>query len=109
MADYASDLAAGFAGGALTKRTGTAAADTVPAGAYVVWVNAGAGSHTVTLTSNNAYQGLTVSSRVLTIAAGGAWGGRIDPNAGDANGRVAVAINGTASEVSFYVIGGTNV
>jgi plastocyanin len=109
MADYTADYAAGFVGGALTKRTGTAAADTVAAGSFVVWVNAGAGAHTVTLTSNNTYQGLGISSRVITIAAGGAWGGKIDPLAGDANGRVAVAINGTATEVTYYVLGGTNV
>lgn len=106
MTDYAADLASSAAGAALTARTGTASADTVPAGAYVVWRNTGAGSHTVTLTNNKTDNGLTISSRVLTIAAGGAWAGRIDPLVGDANGRVAVAINGTAAEVIYYVIGG---
>lgn len=103
MTDFAADSSAGFTGGSLTKRTGTTSGDTVPAGAYVTWVNAGAGSHTVTLTSNNSYQGLTISPRVITIAAGGAWGGTIDPQAGDINGRVGVAINGTAAEVTYYV------
>ena len=106
MADYTADYAAGFVGGALTKRTGTTASDTVAAGSFIVWVNAGAGSHTVTLTSNNTYQGLGISSRVITIAAGGAWGGRIDPLAGDANRRVAVAINGTAAEITYYLVNG---
>jgi|SRR3954468_16278352 plastocyanin len=106
MTDFAADLAASYAGAALTKRTGTASADTVPVGAYVVWVNSGAGSHTVTLTNNKTDQGLAISSRIITIAAGGAWGGRIDPLVGDASGRVAVAINGTAAEVTYYVIGG---
>jgi hypothetical protein len=105
MTDFAADLAASITGAALTKRTGTASADTVPAGAYVVWINGGAGSHTVTLT-NKTDQGLTIASRVITIPAGGAWGGRIDPLVGDANGRVAVAINGTATEVTYYIIGG---
>lgn len=106
MADYTADSTAGFVGGALTKRTGTTASDTVAAGSYVTWINSGAGSHTVTLTSNNTYQGLTIGSRVITIAAGGAWGGRIDPLAGDANGRVAVAINGTAAEITYYLSNG---
>lgn len=106
MTDFAADLAASITGGALTKRTGTTSGDTVPAGAYVVWVNAGAGAHTVTLTNSKTDQGLTIASRVITVAAGGAWGGRIDPQVGDANGRVAVAINGTAAEVTYYVVGG---
>ena len=106
MADYAADSAGSITGAALTKRTGTASADTVPAGAYVVWVNSGAGAHTVTLTNNKTDQGLTIGSRVITIPAGGAWGGRIDPLVGDSSGRVPVAINGTATEVSYYVVGG---
>jgi plastocyanin len=106
MTNYAADQASSYAGGSLTKRTGTASADAVPAGSYVVWVNAGAGSHTVTLTSNNTYQGLGISTRVITIPAGGAWGDRIDPAAGDVNGYVQVAINGTATEVTYYVLGG---
>lgn len=103
MADYTADSVDSIVGGAATKRTGTASADTVPAGATVLWVNAGAGSHTVTLTNNKTDQGLTIGSRVLTIAAGGAWSSRIDPAVGDANGRVAVAINGTPGEVTYYV------
>jgi len=106
MTDFAADLAASYAGGALTRRTGAASGDTVPAGAYVVWVNAGAGSHTVTLTNNKTDQGLSISNRVYPIPALSAWGARVDPLMGDANGRVAVAINGTATEVSYYIIGG---
>lgn len=104
MADFAADSANSITGAALTKRTGTASADTVPAGAYVVWVNAGAGSHTVTLTNNKTDQGLAITTRVITIAAGGAWGDRIDPLVGDANGRVPVAINGTPGEVTYYIM-----
>lgn len=106
MTDFAADQAGSITGAALTKRTGTTSGDTVPAGAYVVWVNSGAGSHTVTLTNNKTDQGLSISSRVITIAAGGAWGGRVDPAVGDSNGRVALAINGTAAEVTYYVLGG---
>ena len=106
MTDFAADLAASYAGAALTKRTGSASADTVPAGAYIIWVNAGAGSHTVTLTNSKTDQGLTISNRVYTIPAGGAWGARVDPLIGDANGRVPVAINGTATEVTYYIVGG---
>lgn len=103
MTDYAADSVDSITGAAATKRTGTASADTVPAGSTVLWINAGAGSHTVTLTSNNTYQGLAVSSRVLTVAAGGAYQSRIDPQAGDASGRVGVAINGTPGEITYYV------
>lgn len=104
MADYTADSAASIVGASLTKRTGTASADTVPAGAYAIWVNSGAGAHTVTLTNNKTDQGLAISSRVITIPAGGAWAGRVDPLVGDANGRVAVAINGTATEVTYYLV-----
>lgn len=103
MTDYAADQTSGYGGGTLTKRTGSASADTVPAGSWVTWVNAGAGAHTITLTSNNAYQALTIANRVITVPAGGAWAAAVDPLAGDANGRVGVAINGTATEVSYYI------
>lgn len=106
MADFTADYVGTIVGAAATKRTGTTSGDTVPAGAFVVWVNAGAGSHTVTLTNNKTDQGLVINNRVITIAAGGAWAGRIDPAVGDANGRVAVAINGTAAEVTYYICGG---
>lgn len=106
MTDYAADSAGTITGGTLTKRTGTASSDTVPAGAYVLWVNSGVGSHTVTLTNNKTDQGLTISSRVITVPAGGAYGGRVDPLVGDSSGRVAVAINGTAAEITYYILGG---
>jgi plastocyanin len=103
MTDFAADSVDSITGAAVTKRTGTASADTVPAGSTVLWINSGAGSHTVTLTSNNTYQGLTVNNRVITVAAGGAYQSRVDPGAGDANGRVPVAINGTATEITYYI------
>ncbi len=106
MADYAADAASGTAGTLLTVRTGTTSSDTVPAGAYVVWRNAGAGSHTVTLTNNATQDGLGVDDRVITLAAGAFWGGRINHAWGDASGRVGVAINGTANEITYLIIGG---
>jgi plastocyanin len=103
MTDYAADSVDSIIGGTATKRTATASSDTVPAGSTVLWVNSGAGAHTITLTSNNTYQGLAIPVRVLTVPAGGAYQSRIDPLAGDANGRVAVAVSGTATEITYYI------
>lgn len=105
MADYAADAAGSSAGAALTARTGTTSSDTVPAGAYVIWRNTGAGSHTVTLTNNFVTDTGNAPSRVLTIAAGAVWGARVTSQWGDSSGRVAVAINGTANEITYYVVG----
>jgi hypothetical protein len=106
MTDYAADSAASIAGAVLTKRTGATSGDTVPAGAYVVWVNSGAGSHLITLTNNKTDQGLAIGNRSFTVPATGAYGDRVDPAVGDANGRVAVGIAGTATEITYYIIGG---
>lgn len=105
MADYAADAAGTSSGAALTPRTGTASSDTVPAGAYVIWRNTGAGSHTVTLTNNQLVDGSAVAAKVLTIPAAAVWGGRVPASYGDANGRVQVAINGTPAEVTYYIPG----
>lgn len=105
MADYVADAASGNAGTALTARTGTASSDTVPAGCYLIVRNTGAGSHTVTFGNNFTADGLTVAGRVWTIAAGAVYGGRVESRWGDANGRVSVAINGTAAEVIYYIAG----
>jgi hypothetical protein len=106
MTDFAADAASSTTGTLLTIRTGTTSSDTVPAGAYVVWRNAGAGSHTVTLTNNATQDGLTISNRVITLAAGTMYGGRINAAWGDASGRVPVAINGTANEITYVIPGG---
>lgn len=106
MADYAAQSVASTTGALLTQRTGTSSSDTVPGGSIVLWRNTGAGSHTVTLTNNATQDGLAVSNRVITLAAGEAWCGRVNSAWADANNRVAVAINGTASEVVYYVLGG---
>lgn len=105
MADYTADAAGSNVGTALTARTGTASADTVPAGAYLIVRNTGAGSHTVTFGNNFSADGLTVAGRVWTIPAAGVYGGRVEARWGDANGRVSVAINGTAAEVVYYIPG----
>lgn len=105
MAAYAAEAANLTAGGTVTKRTGTASADTVQAGSIVVWVNAGAGTHVVTLTNNQTVDGLTVQSRTISIPAGTAKSGRVRTEWGDVNGQVAVAIDGTAAEVTYYVLG----
>lgn len=106
MADYAGENVAGFAGSVLTERSGTASADTVPAGAMVVWRNTGAGAHNVTLTTNNTYNGLAIADQVIPFTAGQVKGARVPLDWGDANGRVQVAIDGTATEVKYYVLGG---
>jgi hypothetical protein len=106
VANYAADSAGSTTGTLLTPRSGTTSSDTVPAGAYVVWRNTGAGSHTVTLTNNFTVDTGSVTNRVITLAAGEVWGGRVNAQWGDASGRVAVAINGTAAEIQYFVIGG---
>jgi hypothetical protein len=105
MADYTADAASSTVGTTLTPRTGTASADTVPAGSYVIWRNTGAGVHVVTLDNQQLVGGLPVGDRTISIPAAGVKGGRVDGNWGDANGRVPVLIDGTAAEVTYYVLG----
>lgn len=106
MTDYAADAASSSVGTTLTVRTGTASADTVPAGAYVIWRNAGAGTHVVTLGNNFVTDTGNAPNRTISIPAGGFKGGRITAGWGDSNGRVSVAIDGTASEVTYMIPGG---
>lgn len=106
MTDYAAENAVLPAGGTITARTGTTSADTVPAGAIVLWRNTGAGTHVVTLTTNNTSGGLAVADQTISIANGAQKADRVLPEWGDANGRVAVGIDGTAAEVVYYVLGG---
>lgn len=105
MADYTADAASSTVGTTLTPRTGTASADTIAAGSYAIWRNTGAGTHIVTLGNNFAVDGLAVAGRTISIPAGGVKAGRINPLWGDANGRVSVAIDGTANEVTYYLAG----
>lgn len=105
MTDYAADAASSSVGTTLTVRTGTTSADTVPAGAYVIWRNAGAGTHVVTLTNSYSTDTGVAPNRTISITAGGFKGGRVPAGWGDANGRVAVAIDGTAAEVTYMIPG----
>lgn len=106
MTDYSPQAVGSNVFAALTEITSTASADTVPAGAFLIIRNTGAGSHVVTITTNNLAGGLAVADKAITIPAGQVWAGRVDPAWGDANGRCAVAIDGTANEVRYYLAGG---
>jgi hypothetical protein len=105
MTDYAGDAASSTVGTTLTVRTGTASADTVPAGCYLVVQNTGAGTHVVTLDNQQTSDGLLVADRTWSVAAGGFKSGRVNSNWGDANGRVPILIDGTAAEVKYMIIG----
>ncbi|MCX5066657.1 hypothetical protein OOJ91_12285 [Micromonospora lupini] len=104
MTDFNAELPTNT-GVTLTPRTGTTSGDTVPAGCVVVARNTGAGSHTVTLTVGAQFDGLAVASRVHTVAAGAVAGIRVPATYADANGRVPIAVNATANEVTYYVLG----
>jgi hypothetical protein len=106
LTNYAADGVGTTLGSTVNKRTGTGAADTVLVGALVLWSNTGAGTHVVTLTNNFSFDGATVASRTISIPTATAKAGVINPLWGDANGNVAVAIDGTAAEVVYYVMGG---
>lgn len=106
MTDYAGTNVASNAGTAVTERSGTSSSDTVEAGTVVLWRNTGAGTHVVTLTTNNTVGDLAVADRTISLTAGQNKAGRIAREWGDANGLVAVAIDGTASEVKYSVLGG---
>ncbi len=60
----------------------------------------------MTLSIDQTVEGLAVAIRVITLGAGEVWAGRVKTEWGDSSGNVAVAINGTASEVVYYVLGG---
>ena len=107
MTDYAATDVSSNAGTALTERSGTSSSDTVEAGSTVLWRNTGAGTHVVTLTTNNTVSGdLAVADRTITLTTGQIKAGRVPTQWGDGNGRVPVAIDGTASEVKYYVMTG---
>jgi hypothetical protein len=106
MTDYAGTDVNSSAGTTVTERTGTTSSDTVAAGSLVLWRNTGAGTHVVTLTTNNTVGDLAVADRTISLAAGAVKAGRVPLQWGDANGKVQVAIDGTATEVKYYVLGG---
>jgi acyl-CoA thioesterase len=107
MADYPAQGTRGSqAANALTKRTGTASSDRVPSGARVLFVNGGAGTHVVTFTNTGTYNGRTVGNVTVSVAAGGASEYTVDTDLdGDGDGYVAIGIDGTATEVTYYVMG----
>ena len=107
MTDYAAENAASVTPAVVTERSGTASADTLPGGAMVIWRNTGAGVHNITLTTNNTFDGLALADQSFSLSAGQVKAQRIRPEWGDANGRVQIsAIDGTAAEVKYYVLGG---
>lgn len=110
MTDYAAE-AATSAGTVVNQRTGSASADTVPAGQRLLINNTGAGAHNVDLAIGYLFDGLSPGSaatpgkRRINITAG-QWlyvdvpAAYADPS----TGRVAVAIDGTAGEIKFFVL-----
>jgi hypothetical protein len=107
MTDFAAEGA--YATGqtnALTERSGaTAGTDTVPAGSLLVLRNTGAGTHVVTLVCNATVDSLAVTSRTHSLATTTIKGVRVPASYGDANGRVSIGVDGTASEVKYYILG----
>lgn len=106
MTDYTGTDVSSNVGTAVSERTGSASSDTVAAGTTVLWRNTGAGTHVVTLTTNNTVGDLAVADRTISLAAGQTKAGPVPTQWGDVNGKVAVAIDGTPTEVKFYVLGG---
>jgi hypothetical protein len=105
MTAYAATDVSSNVGVQVAERTGAASGDTVPAGSLLLVRNTGAGSHTFTITTNNTSGGLGVEDRVWTIPAAQAFSGRVESDWGDADGLCAVAINGTPTEIKYYVLG----
>src|SRR3954462_4428349 len=101
MADYTGQGGRTVSGSALTRRTGTTAADRVAINTTCVFNNTGAGTHVVTFTNTGTYTGLTVGNRALTVVAGGGGVITVDPAwDGDGVGFVSVGIDGaTPAEV----------
>ncbi len=106
MTNYVGTDVSSDVGTAVTERTGASSGDTVEAGCEVVWRNTGAGAHVVTITTNNTSGDLAIADRTISLAAGQTKVGRIKKQWGDVDGRCAVAIDGTASEVKYLVLGG---
>jgi hypothetical protein len=92
------------AGTTVTPVTGASSGDTVPAGSTILIQNTGAGTHVVTLTNNQQVDGLQVPNRAHSIAAGAFRLAKVPNSYGDANGLVAIAIDGTATEVKYWLI-----
>lgn len=110
MTDYAAD-APTSAGTVVTQKAGTASADTVPAGCVLLIFNGDAAPRTVDLSIGYQFDGLSPGSsatpgkRRLTVTNATYQLVRVPASYGDANGRVALAIDGTAANVKFWVVG----
>lgn len=104
MSNYTVVDSTSNAGTLITERSGTSSSDTIQAGCKVLWRNTGAGTHVVTITTNNTTNGLAVADRTISIGAGAAYVSYVPDVWGDASGRCAVAIDGTASEVKYYLM-----
>jgi len=109
MTNYSAD-APTTAGTTVTQKSGTASADTVPAGCTVLFQNTGAGSHNVDLSIGYTFDGLSPGSaatpgkRRIAIGAGVFMLVFVRSDYGDANGLVGLTIDGTASEVKYWVM-----
>lgn len=89
----------------VTERSGaTAGTDTVPGGSRLLIRNTGAGSHVVTLVTNNTPHGLALADNAITIPAAGIRWVMVPNEFADANGRVGIGVDGTATEVKYYVL-----
>lgn len=110
MTDFAA-VAPVSSGAVITQQSGTASADTLPAGASVLFFNGGAAPHNLDLTINYLFDGLapgsaaTPGKRRIAITNATYQIVRVPSAYGDANGRVALTIDGTASEVKYWVVG----
>jgi hypothetical protein len=107
MADYAAQGVRGSQSStALTRRTGSASADRVPSGSRVVFNNTGAGAHVVTFVNTGTFNGRTVGNQTVNVAAGAGADYTVDSALdGDLDGWVSIQIDGTATEVQYYVLG----
>jgi hypothetical protein len=115
MTAYAPDPVT-FAGTNVTAdfRTGSASSDSVAAGAVLLVQNtSGATVHNLDLGVNFTYRGAQVSNN-LTAGLGkvryslpiSSWTLiRVPADAGDANGQCSITIDGTATDIKYFVIG----
>lgn len=105
MADF-DPVASSVVGAAVTERSGaTAGTDTVPGGARLLLRNTGAGAHVVTLVTNQTSFGLAVADNPVNLTAGQIKYVTVPQEFADANGRVGIGVDGTATEVKYYVLG----
>jgi len=111
VTNYANDTVTEGGTVAANQRSGTASSDAVPAGCLLLLNNTGAGSHNVDLTINALWHGMSPGSaatpgkRRIVISAAQWLAVRVPVEFGDANGLVAVTIDGTAAEVKYFCLG----